>query len=199
MSERPSFQGFNGGKLPVNGEHAPVLRVLVAVDLLSNTSEVIRCARFFAKQFDAVIEFLHVVQLSIVGEERGVPRTNLIQGLAQKARSELCKLIEDFLDESLISMVVVREGRADKVILQEAHVTNAMMIVMGSSHGRRLSRLLGRCTSDLVIRHAPCPVLVVRPGHSLKFPLSLLPQPPRDEKTRSRISGIGRTESSTTL
>lgn len=53
----------------------------------------------------------------------------------------------------------LRMGRPDQEIVE----LGASMIVMGSRGHGGLRRVLRRSVSDQVIRHAPCPVLVVRP------------------------------------
>ena len=56
----------------------------------------------------------------------------------------------------------LREGRADEEIVELAEKIGAGLIVMGSrGHGRLRRALLGS-VSDAVVRHAHCPVTIVR-------------------------------------
>ena len=56
----------------------------------------------------------------------------------------------------------LREGRADEEIVELAEEIGAGLIVMGSrGHGRLRRALLGS-VSDTVVRHAHCPVTIVR-------------------------------------
>jgi nucleotide-binding universal stress UspA family protein len=56
----------------------------------------------------------------------------------------------------------LREGRADEEIVELAEEIGAGLIVMGSrGHGRLRRALLGSVT-DAVVRHAHCPVTIVR-------------------------------------
>ncbi len=56
----------------------------------------------------------------------------------------------------------LREGRADKEIVELAEEIGAGLIVMGSRGYGRLTRALLGSVSDAVVRHAHCPVTIVR-------------------------------------
>ncbi len=56
----------------------------------------------------------------------------------------------------------LREGKADEEIVVLAQEIGAGLIVMGSRGQGRIRRALMGSVSDSVVRHAHCPVLVVR-------------------------------------
>jgi nucleotide-binding universal stress UspA family protein len=56
----------------------------------------------------------------------------------------------------------LREGRADEEIVELAEEIGAGLIVMGSRGHGRLKRALLGSVSDAVVRHAHCPVTIVR-------------------------------------
>ena len=56
----------------------------------------------------------------------------------------------------------LRLGRADEEIVDLAHDMGAGMIVMGSRGHGRIRRALIGSVSDSVVRHAHCPVTIVR-------------------------------------
>jgi nucleotide-binding universal stress UspA family protein len=58
----------------------------------------------------------------------------------------------------------LRMGEVDLEIVSLAKELRTDLIVMGCRGHRGLRRAIGGSVSDGVIRHAPCPVLVVRPG-----------------------------------
>ena len=57
----------------------------------------------------------------------------------------------------------LRLGRADEEIVDLAHSLDAGLIVMGSRGRGRIRRALMGSVSDSVVRHAPCPVTIIRP------------------------------------
>ena len=56
----------------------------------------------------------------------------------------------------------LREGRAEEEIVELAEEIGAGLIVMGSKGHSRLRRALMGSVSDAVVRHAHCPVAIVR-------------------------------------
>jgi nucleotide-binding universal stress UspA family protein len=64
----------------------------------------------------------------------------------------------------------LRMGPVDLEIVGLARKLGADLIVMGSRGHRGIRRALGGSISDAVIRHAPCPVLVVRTPERAKVP-----------------------------
>src|SRR5918998_3025590 len=56
----------------------------------------------------------------------------------------------------------LRLGRADEEIVDLAHSLDVGLIVMGSRGRGRIRRALMGSVSDSVVRHAPCPVTIVR-------------------------------------
>jgi nucleotide-binding universal stress UspA family protein len=56
----------------------------------------------------------------------------------------------------------LREGRADEEIVEVAEEIGAGLIVLGSRGHGRLRRALMGSVSDAVVRHAHCPVTIVR-------------------------------------
>jgi nucleotide-binding universal stress UspA family protein len=138
----------------------PVAPLIVPVDLSSKTEEVLRHASRLAERFGCVAEVLHVVQLNIAGEERGIPRTALLHGLAEEAQLKLWRLVDLCWKSDMGATVSVRKGRPHEVIVQEAIETGAWVIVMGGTQ-RRFFRVPGTSTCARVMRAAPCPVLTV--------------------------------------
>ena len=137
-----------------------VAPILVPVDVSPRAQEILRHASRLADRFGCVAEVLHVVQLNIAGEERGIPRTRLIGSLAEEAQLALWRLVDQSWESKMGATVTVRNGRTHEVIVEEAFETRACMIVMGGGR-RRLWSLPGTSICGRVMRSAPCPVMTV--------------------------------------
>jgi nucleotide-binding universal stress UspA family protein len=89
------------------------------------------------------------------------------EGVVRENRREAKELLEQQakrIEESGVTVkeTHLREGRADKEIVEVAEEIGAGLIVMGSrGHGRLRRSLLGS-VSESVVRHAHCPVTIVR-------------------------------------
>jgi nucleotide-binding universal stress UspA family protein len=60
------------------------------------------------------------------------------------------------------------EGSAADVIIRRARELDASVIAMTTHGSGRLARLIFGSTADAVLRHAPCPILLVRVGEALE-------------------------------
>jgi nucleotide-binding universal stress UspA family protein len=87
----------------------------------------------------------------IGGAERDAE--NFLKEQAEKITSDGGKVVETHL----------RSGEPDKEILRAAESLGVGLIVMGSRGLGTISRMLIGSISDSVVRHAHCPVLVMRP------------------------------------
>ena len=79
---------------------------------------------------------------------------------AKEVLEQQAKMIEE--SGVTVKETHLREGRADKEIVEVAEEIGAGLIVMGSRGHGRLSRALMGSVSDAVVRHAHCPVTIVR-------------------------------------
>jgi nucleotide-binding universal stress UspA family protein len=89
------------------------------------------------------------------------------EDLLRKNRREAKEMLEQQakrIEESGVSVkeTHLREGRAADEIVEVAEELGAGLIVMGSRGHGRLSRALMGSVSDAVVRHAHCPVTIVR-------------------------------------
>ena len=88
---------------------------------------------------------------------------DISEQLENSATRELPKIADCEECAGLEIEEVVAHGDAASEIVRVARERNVDLIVI-SSHGRTgLGRILFGSTAESVVRHAPCPVLVVKP------------------------------------
>jgi nucleotide-binding universal stress UspA family protein len=92
------------------------------------------------------------------------------QRLHEEVYSEIKQDAQDLLDEQVrrieetgatVAKAHLRLGRVDEEIIALSDELDSHLIIMGIRGSSPLKRLIGS-TSDRVVRHANCPVLVVR-------------------------------------
>jgi nucleotide-binding universal stress UspA family protein len=94
-----------------------------------------------------------------------------LQFEAEQIENESRRVAQGVLDTAVrkvqslggaVAQAHLMEGRAPREIVSLAEDSGIGLIVMGSRGHGRVSRTLMGSVSDFVVRHAPCPVLVVR-------------------------------------
>jgi universal stress protein A len=140
-------------------EVAPVVlhlkRILVPYDFSGFSTKALNYALKFAEQFDAAVLAVHVLQpIPILPTDMltvpPVPDTTGDQLPAIDARlRKLCRRVATTHHLNVTSLVVVGTPYERIVETAEAENTGLKHFYMGS-------------TAERVVRHAPCPVLVVR-------------------------------------
>ena len=89
------------------------------------------------------------------------------EDVLQENRREAKKVLErqvKRIEESggIVNEAHLREGKADEEIVELAEEIGAGLIVMGSRGRGRIRRALMGSVSESVVRHAHCPVTIVR-------------------------------------
>jgi nucleotide-binding universal stress UspA family protein len=140
-------------------------RILVPMDFSDTARKALQYAVPFAAAFDADVVVVHVIQPYTVPAELGYmpPESMLSQReLMDAAREHLDKLCAREIGARARSQVQVREGVPWQEVVAAAGETNADLIIL-ATHGRTgLKHALLGSVTERVVRHAPCPVLVVR-------------------------------------
>ena len=137
-------------------------RILCAVDLSESSLDALAHAIDMAKEADAQLMVLHVLEFSpLLINEPTLDFSSIREAAAADARQKLHELIpEDARTYCTVDTAVV-QGRAYHEILRHAVVRQSDLIVMGI-HGRGvIDRLVLGSTTHYVIRASACPVLIV--------------------------------------
>lgn len=136
--------------------------ILVPVDFSESGEVGLDLARELAKDFDASLELLHVVEVYAYPTFYGpVISAEASAKMAQIGRERLVELAEDLRADGIRVECVVRSGRAASEILDFAMKDGSDLIVIASHGLTGLDRMLIGSTAAEVVRSAEMPVLVV--------------------------------------
>jgi len=140
-----------------------IKRILAPTDMSELSQVGVRYALDLARSVGAAVTVYHVLSTDeLMHHELVGPLSDILKKYEQT--------LQKFLDEhfsDILPLVEVRTkveiGAPDDNIVQEAEKEGMDMVVL-STHGRTgLSHILVGSVTERVVRHAPCPVLSIRP------------------------------------
>ena len=138
-------------------------RILVATDGSREAELAVTTAADLAKSTDSELHVLHVGEVPLVYH----PERHAYQAEYEEHEKEAQQLLEAQVDRiegasATEAQAHLRMGRADEEIVELAQGIDAGLIGMGSRGQGRLRRVLVGSVSESVVRHAHCPVTIVR-------------------------------------
>ena len=140
-------------------------RILVPTDFSESARLALRYGVSFAREYQAELTLLHVVETVAVGYASDlfpVPMAEVFQEIAGYARSELDKLAREAREQGVTVVEKVVQGKPAAEIMRVAREDTIDVIVLGT-HGKGvLDHALFGSTTEKVVRKAPCPVLTCR-------------------------------------
>jgi nucleotide-binding universal stress UspA family protein len=137
-------------------------RILVPVDFSDCSKKALKYAIPFARQFGASLVLLHVLQPYLPATEMSSVDVELVLHQTREACDEELKALQRTVGADVASEAVLRSGNPYTEIVQAEKEYGIDLIVL-STHGRTgLAHVLLGSTAERVVRHAHCPVLVVR-------------------------------------
>ena len=140
-----------------------VKNILVPVDFSDNSLAALQYAMRFAVRFGAALRVIHVIEPpTFMSNIQNVPLTLSNEAVAAKTHKELESLIASQVPDSINSTKVVRRGVPYDEIVSEARRSSADLIIIATRGYSGLKHAVMGSTAERVVRHAPCPVLVVR-------------------------------------
>jgi nucleotide-binding universal stress UspA family protein len=143
-------------------------KVLLPTDFSSCANYALSYAASIARATGATIICVHVVEpivpaVGYTGLAEPMPMADISEQLEDSAERQLPQLAECEEFNGLDVEEVIVHGDAAAEIVRVAGEREVDLIVV-SSHGRTgLGRILFGSTAEAVVRHASCPVLVVKP------------------------------------
>ena len=138
--------------------------ILVPLALSGSSHAALAIARNLACESQAKLVLLHVVQLNIAGEERGIQRTRLLNELCKNAEFQLKQLADCLVGDQVTTEILVCEGRPAEAIVETAKRLQADTIVICTHGYHGWLKWLHRNTALNVTRQAPCTKLLISPG-----------------------------------
>ena len=140
-------------------------RILVPIDFSDHSKKALQYAIPFAAQFKASIDLLYVVEPAIYPADFsfgqvGFPAVE--DELRQRGAEELEVLIKREIGARVNARSSVRTGKAAYEIEQYARDESIDLIIIATHGHSGMEHVLFGSTAEKVVRHAPCPVLVVR-------------------------------------
>jgi universal stress protein A len=143
----------------------PIFRlknILVPVDFSDCSKKALQYAIPLARQFGAEITLLHVVQPYLPVPETGAVDVELVQVTMRDEGEKELEALRQGLAGVVPSRTVLRVGNPHVEIIDVAKQLESDLIIV-STHGRTgLAHVFLGSTAERVVRHAGCPVLVVR-------------------------------------
>lgn len=141
--------------------------ILLPTDFSECANYALSYAASLARQAGASIICVHVIEpvvptVGYTGLTEPMPMADLSEQLEESAERELPKIGACDECNGLDVEEVIAHGDAASEIVRVAKERKVDLIVI-ASHGRTgLGRILFGSTAESVVRHAPCPVLVVK-------------------------------------
>lgn len=142
-----------------------IRRILVPLDFSAHAMNALRYATGFARQSNATLIFVHVTEPVVYPSDFGyapLPPNALEENFQRDARERLEAVAGEQIAAGLKAQVVMRVGKPYYEIAEAARELEADLIVITTHGYAGLTHVLLGSTAERVVRHAPCPVLVVR-------------------------------------
>lgn len=146
------------------------MRILITTDGSDfSRAAVEKCCEMVVKPDETAIKIVSVYELALPLDVFPAP-SDFSEKLETSARAqaeefadEAAAMIREFFPDSKIDLTTqIAVGAPEQILIEEAKEWNADLVVVGS-HGRGFwGRMLLGSTTDALVHHAPCSVLVVR-------------------------------------
>jgi nucleotide-binding universal stress UspA family protein len=140
-------------------------KILVPIDFSDYSKNALRYAAEFAKQFDAKMYLIYVIEPVIYPADFSmgqvaIPSTDM--DLSKRAEEELQNLVKSFIDPTLEVETLIKTGKPFVEINETAKENNIDLIIIATHGHTGVEHMLFGSTAEKVVRKAPCPVLTLR-------------------------------------
>lgn len=145
----------------------PSLRIksiLVPLDFSTESRRALDYAAALARQFKAKLTLLHVIEPIAMPDFAGsfplVMENDESMAWAEKQLEKMARSAR--IPTATVEKILVRLGRSFHEIAEAARTRKVDLIILATHGYTGLTHALLGSTTERVVRHAPCPVLVVR-------------------------------------
>jgi len=151
-------------KSPALQSEVDIQSVLVPIDFSTSSLAALSKAVSIAKRFNAKLTLLHVVEpIATPDFESSFPLVMNTAEIISAAELHLMRIVrEQRIDLSLVERQLVRPGSPFREITETARELKSDLIVIPTHGYTGLRHVLLGSVAERVVRHAPCPVLVLR-------------------------------------
>lgn len=137
--------------------------ILVPTDFSTESRKALRYAAAFAESFSGQLILITVVEPPTYADVDGFPLVLDFERIKARAEAKLESFWQsEGVDPDLVKRVVIRSGQPFNEIVEEANAQKADLIVIATHGYTGLKHTFLGSTAERVVRHAKCPVLVVR-------------------------------------
>lgn len=138
--------------------------ILAPIDFSPPSKKALEYAVAVAEQFGAQVNLLHVVEpIPTRDFANSFPLMMESDKVIAECKGRLQLLVkQQAIDPNVVDRTVVTEGRAYNEIVKSANNLKVDLIIIATHGYTGLKHAVLGSTAERVVRHAPCPVLVVR-------------------------------------
>jgi nucleotide-binding universal stress UspA family protein len=146
-------------------QNAPTIKtIVVGCDFSRETKPATNYAVGLAREFNAGLHLFHSLESpinqAVVGQTRA-PYGQVQQTLQERLYKRLARLVSKADTGLLLIETALAPGMPAEQLSTYAARQKADILVVGVRHHHKLEKLLVGSTTEGVLRHSPCPVLVV--------------------------------------
>jgi nucleotide-binding universal stress UspA family protein len=141
-------------------------RVLAAVDFSESSLAALNYAMSIAEEADARLTVLNAIEVPPELQHPPTSADYSVDAVRAEAEAERLRCLRSLIPDEVRSYCSVEtavvEGKASREILRQADLRQADLITMGVQGRGSLDLMIFGSNAHEVIRHASCPVLIVR-------------------------------------
>lgn len=142
-----------------------IKKVLVPIDFSDYSKSSLRYAVNFAKQFNAEIYLIYVLEPVIYPPDFSMGQIAIPSVNAEwdeRAKNELENLAKTEIPDGVNVKTILRNGKPFLEIIDAASEENVDLIIIATHGHSGVEHILFGSTAEKVVRKAPCPVLTLR-------------------------------------